>query len=62
MIIATCGHQLTEAEGLGVSVKYDSETCDVIEGFIPCVVYAQLCLNCVPKYRGWYPIGFEVLP
>lgn len=62
MIIATCGHELTEAEGLGISVKYNSETLDLQEGFIPCEVYSQLCPSCVVKYREWYPDGFEILP
>ena len=60
-IVATCGHTLKSDEGLGVSVRYSSETCDAIEGFIPCDVYSQLCPDCVPKYREWYP-DLEVIP
>lgn len=48
-IIASCGHEATETE----TVRYHSEHCDAVEGFVPCVVYAEYCSICAIKARTW---------
>lgn len=60
-IIATCQHELPEGS-MGNSVHYHTETCDSVEGWVPCEVWATLCDACVPLYRKWYPDSFEVIP
>ena len=41
--IASCGHELDD---MGVSVEFESETCDPVYGFEPCTVYATYCPAC----------------
>jgi len=48
-VIASCGHQCAET----VAVRYHDEVCDAVDGFIPCVVYAEFCPPCAEAARAW---------
>jgi hypothetical protein len=54
VIVASCGCTVPEGQDT-VQVEYDTESCDAVDGWGPCTVYASLCPACVPKYREWYP-------
>lgn len=45
-VIGTCGHVLIEQ---GIAVEYHSETCDALEGYLPCIIYATYCAACTAE-------------
>lgn len=47
-LYGSCGHQCVET----VSVRYRAETCTV-EGFQPCIIYAEFCPDCAETARHW---------
>jgi hypothetical protein len=53
-VIASCHHTLMPGEET-VSVRYADEVCDAVDGFKPCVVYAEFCPKCAADWqaRGW---------
>lgn len=53
-ITASCGHKLADDEDT-VSVKYGEYDCDPIDGFHPCIVYAEFCPTCTEDWQrnGW---------
>lgn len=50
-IIASCGHEIRNADDL-VPVIYKSEDCDAVQGFRPVTVYAEFCRACADELRG----------
>ena len=50
-ITASCGHKLADDEK-GEHVFYADETCDAVEGFIPCFVSALFCDRCASEWRA----------
>lgn len=48
-LTASCGHQCNET----VSVRYHDEVCDAIDGFQPCIVYAEFCPPCAKAAEAW---------
>jgi hypothetical protein len=53
-ITASCGHVLADHENT-VSVVYSDQTCDAIDGFSPCLVFAEFCPKCAEEWKakGW---------
>lgn len=51
-ITASCGHEVADYNDLQ-TVRYASEDCDAIDGFVPCVSYAEYCARCARKARRW---------
>lgn len=49
-ITASCGHKLADDEDT-VSVWYADETCDAVDGFAPCTVYASFCPACATEWK-----------
>lgn len=52
-ITASCGHVLTDEEGIGISVISKGESIDHDAGrFVPALVYSQFCRACEEKWRA----------
>lgn len=47
-IIASCGHRLRDDEH-SVSVRYKGVSCDAVDGFSNCVIYAEYCPKCAAE-------------
>jgi hypothetical protein len=50
VILGTCGHAVSLERGAdteGFAVEYRAESCDAVEGFVPCVVFATYCRACM---------------
>jgi hypothetical protein len=45
-IIASCGHEITADEMEECEVVYGDWSCDPIDGYQPCIVYALHCKEC----------------
>lgn len=52
MITLSCGHNAGDPYD-GEMVAFGEEHCDAVDGFSPCVVYAEYCPNCAAKAREW---------
>lgn len=46
-----CGHKLADGEEC-VPVWYPDETCDAVDGFKPCYVFAAFCPKCADQWRS----------
>lgn len=51
--IASCGHTVDDLDSM-VSLSYESETCDPLEGYIPCTIYGTYCPSCAEHLRKSY--------
>lgn len=53
-VTCSCGHKLADDED-SISVAYETEVCDAVDGFSPAVAYAEFCPKCEQKWRekGW---------
>lgn len=57
MIKLSCGHTVTDFENT-YDVDYDSEYCDAIEGFKPCVVHTTVCFTCYTRDKELF--GYRI--
>lgn len=52
-IYATCGHLLTEEEGLGIDLSVKDTTIDYSsESFVPCVSFGNYCKKCADELES----------
>lgn len=47
----SCGCRVSDFDE-GAMIAYADETCDAVDGFIPCVVHAFMCHKCIDRIKA----------
>lgn len=71
-ITASCGHVVDDTDDL-IRIRFGDSTCDAVDGYVPCVVYASYCKECAERAKTfkmqyleddvpdewWYSTGYH---
>ena len=51
-VVASCGCTVASTDDV-VAIRYSTEECYALEGFVPAVVSASYCKSCAEKASSW---------